>query len=135
MIKYKADWYDKLVIQVDQFFPSSKLCNNCGYKHEDLTLDIRSWTCPECGQVHDRDINAAVNILKEANRICTRRDYGNQSLRNYGSLEPSKQESPTSTCRRSSNRLFNYYETFFFVYLTHYQLWNIYQEHPTKQRN
>jgi len=71
MIKYKADWYDKLVIQVDRFFPSSKLCNNCGYKHEDLTLDIRSWTYPECGQVHDRDINAAVNILKEANRICT----------------------------------------------------------------
>jgi len=43
MIKYKADWYDKLVIQVDRFFPSSKLFNNCGYKHEDLTLDIRRW--------------------------------------------------------------------------------------------
>lgn len=71
MIKYKADWYDKVIIQVNRFFPSSQLCNNCNYKYEGLTLNIRRWTCPECGQAHDRDINAPKNILKEADRIRT----------------------------------------------------------------
>ncbi|MGZ7068389.1 MAG: RNA-guided endonuclease TnpB family protein [Methanobacterium sp.] len=71
MIKYKAEWYDKIMIQVDRFFPSSKLCSHCGYRNEDLTLNIRGWACPDCGTIHDRDVNAALNILKEANRICT----------------------------------------------------------------
>ena len=72
MIKYKAGWYDKVMIQVGRFFPSSKLCNVCGYKNEDLSLNIRNWTCPCCGVVHDRDINAAINILNEATQnICT----------------------------------------------------------------
>lgn len=47
MIKYKAEWYDKKCIQVSKVFPSSKLCNKCGYKKEDLTLAIREWTCPD----------------------------------------------------------------------------------------
>ena len=75
MIKYKSEWYDKIMVQVDRFFPSSKLCSHCEYKYDGLTLNIRKWTCPGCGVVHDRDINAAINILNEAiknnNDICT----------------------------------------------------------------
>ena len=69
MIKYKSEWYNKTMVQISKGFPSSKLCNSCGYKKEDLTLAIRKWTCPECGMKHDRDINASINILNEAIRI------------------------------------------------------------------
>jgi putative transposase len=69
MIKYKAKWYDKTMVQVSKVFPSSKLCNKCGHKKKDLTLAIREWTCTECGTKHDRDINASINILNEAIRI------------------------------------------------------------------
>jgi putative transposase len=57
------------VIEVDQFFASSKLCNVCGYKNVDLTLNDRSWVCPECGESHDRDINAANNIKQKVIKI------------------------------------------------------------------
>ena len=65
----KALVNDKQVISVDRFYPSSKTCSVCGYKKEDLTLNDREWTCPNCGAKHDRDINAAVNILLEGRRI------------------------------------------------------------------
>ena len=65
----KALVNDKKVISVDRFYPSSKTCSVCGYKKEDLTLNDREWTCPNCGAKHDRDINAAVNILLEGRRI------------------------------------------------------------------
>ena len=69
MIKYKSEWYNKTMVQISKGFPSSKLCNSCGFKKEDLTLAIRKWVCPECGMKHDRDINASINILNEAIRI------------------------------------------------------------------
>ncbi len=69
MLKYKTEWTGRILIEVDRFFPSSKLCNNCGYKYKDLKLSERSWTCPECGVHHDRDLNAAINIRKEGERI------------------------------------------------------------------
>ena len=69
MLMYKAEWYGREVIQVSRWFPSSKLCNCCGYKNVELTLKDREWTCPECGVIHDRDINAAINIRNEGERI------------------------------------------------------------------
>lgn len=68
MLKYKAEWDGKIYIEVDRFFPSSKTCNIC-LNRVSLSLDIRSWQCPKCGENHDRDINAAKNIRDEGLRI------------------------------------------------------------------
>ena len=65
----KSSWYGRDLIQIDRWFPSSKLCNVCGYKKVDLTLKDRTWICPECGTNHDRDLNAAINIRNEGIRI------------------------------------------------------------------
>ena len=65
----KASINDKRIVFVDRYYPSSKTCSNCGYKNKDLTLNDREWTCPICGEHHDRDINAAVNIKAEGRRI------------------------------------------------------------------
>jgi putative transposase len=61
-LKYKAEWYGRTFIQVDRFFPSSKLCHRCGYKNEDLSLNDRTWCCSVCGEIHDRDVNASINL-------------------------------------------------------------------------
>jgi putative transposase len=65
-LKYKAEWYGKTIMQIGRFVPSSKLCSICGYKNTDLTLNDRSWECPSCHIKHDRDVNAAINILNIA---------------------------------------------------------------------
>lgn len=62
MLKYKAEWKGKNIIQIGKFEPSSKTCSHCGYVKKDLTLKDREWICPSCGTNHDRDINAAINI-------------------------------------------------------------------------
>jgi putative transposase len=67
-LNYKAGLSGSEVIEVDRFYPSTKLCSVCGFKLDTLDLSVRSWECPKCGQGHDRDINAARNILKEAAR-------------------------------------------------------------------
>ena len=69
ILQYKASWYEKQVVFIDRFYPSSKLCSDCGYKNDLLQLSDREWVCPECGVIHDRDINAAKNILNEGKRI------------------------------------------------------------------
>lgn len=59
----------KRVVLVDRFYPSSKMCNNCGYVYKELILNEREWQCPQCGEIHDRDLNAAMNIFIEGERI------------------------------------------------------------------
>ena len=61
-LRYKAEWYGRYFVQVAKFFPSSKLCHWCGYKKEDLALHERTWVCPVCGKIHDRDVNASINL-------------------------------------------------------------------------
>lgn len=70
-LKNKAMLNDKFVIEVDRWFASSKTCHKCGYVYKGLTLGEREWTCPICGEHHDRDLNAAVNILLEGQRMLT----------------------------------------------------------------
>jgi len=68
-LQYKADWYGRKMIKVDQWFPSSQICSKCGQKDGKKSLEIREWTCPLCHAHHDRDINASINILTEGLRI------------------------------------------------------------------
>jgi putative transposase len=96
MLEYKCVWYGRGLVTVDRWFPSSKLCGNCGTIAEKLPLNVREWTCG-CGTVHDRDVNAARNILAAglAASACgadvrpKRRKPGGQSV--------TKQEPPRAT--------------------------------------
>ncbi len=69
MVSYKAKWYGRTLVIIDRFFPSSKKCNMCGETNPMLTLSIRNWQCPKCQTVHNRDQNAAKNILAEGLRL------------------------------------------------------------------
>ena len=68
-LAYKAQWYGRTFVQVDMFYPSSRLCHDCGHKYDELRLSEREWVCESCGVLHDRDVNAAMNILGEALRL------------------------------------------------------------------
>ncbi|HLV99922.1 MAG TPA: RNA-guided endonuclease TnpB family protein [Ktedonobacterales bacterium] len=61
-LQYKAAWYGRAVVAIDKWYPSSKRCFDCGHILDSLSLDVRQWPCPECGIVHNRDVNAALNI-------------------------------------------------------------------------
>jgi len=65
MLEYKTSWYGRQLLTVDRFFPSSRLCSisGCSHLNDKMKLSVRSWTCPNCGTTHDRDVNAARNIL------------------------------------------------------------------------
>ena len=75
-IKYKAELYGKTFIEIDRFFASTKTCYKCGYKNNNLTLKDREWNCPKCGTQHERDHNAAINILNEGLRILKNKPRG-----------------------------------------------------------
>ena len=62
-LEYKAQWYGRTLIGIDRWYPSSKRCSDCGHTVSKLPLSVREWVCPECGTIHDRDINAARNVL------------------------------------------------------------------------
>jgi putative transposase len=68
-LKYKADWYGRDILKVNRFYPSSKTCSKCGYIKQDMKLSDREWTCPDCNTVHDRDINASINLFLEGLKI------------------------------------------------------------------
>ena len=70
VLKYKSNWLGKKVIEINKYYPSSQSCNRCGFKNEEVkNLSIRKWICPECGLIHDRDINASINIMFEGLKI------------------------------------------------------------------
>ena len=69
MLDYKANWYGRKLVFVDRFYPSSKICNHCGYINKKLKLSDRQWVCPDCGEIIERDYNAALNIRDEGIRM------------------------------------------------------------------
>ena len=64
-LTYKSEWKGRQLIKIDRFFPSSQLCSSCGHKDGKKELHVREWECSRCGVVHDRDINASINIRTE----------------------------------------------------------------------
>ena len=70
VLNYKAAWNNKKLIEVDRYYPSSQLCSVCNYQNKNVKeLSIRTWQCPQCGCTHDRDLNAAINIMLEGLNI------------------------------------------------------------------
>ena len=84
MLEYKASWYGRTIVKIDRFCPSTQICNGCGFRNTSLrglkNLRVREWICPECGEVHDRDLNASRNILKEGLRVLNPRDVEDSEL-------------------------------------------------------
>ncbi|MET8470313.1 transposase [Streptomyces sp. NPDC006422] len=68
-LKYKCEWYGRTLVVVDRFFPSTRRCSACHVKGPKLDVSVRDWVCVECGAVHDRDVNAAVNLRDEGMRL------------------------------------------------------------------
>jgi len=111
MLEYKTSWYNRKIVFVDRFYPSSKTCHNCGYVNKELTLNDREWICPHCGEVISRDYNAALNILDEGMRIigCSTPEFKfvenptmdgpirNDSLKSSGSVKQEVNKARSST--------------------------------------
>ena len=100
MLEYKASWYNRKIVFVNRFYPSSKTCHNCGYINNELKLSDRQWICPICGEVIERDYNAALNILDEGLRIigCSTSEF---TLADY----PTVDEQNRNVMLKSSGRL------------------------------
>lgn len=95
ILTYKCAWYGKTLKVADRFFPSSKRCCTCGYVLETLPLDVREWTCPQCGAQHDREINAAQNLLAAEGHFASARGEA---------VRRARAESRARTPRRSVNQ-------------------------------
>ena len=100
LLQYKCNWYGKELIKVNRFYPSSKVCGECGWINQNLKLSDREWTCSSCGIVHDRDVNASKNILNEGlkNISAGTVDYkGGEEIRPTLLAHSMKPEAPTLT--------------------------------------
>lgn len=98
LLQYKCDWYGKELVKVNRFYPSSKSCGDCGWINQSLKLSDREWTCISCGVMHDRDVNASKNILKEGLRNISAGtvDYkGGEKIRPTLLAHSVKPEAPT----------------------------------------
>lgn len=93
-LEYKCAWYGRVLVRIDRWFPSSKLCSACGFRNEAMPLAVREWQCPECGSAHDRDANAARNILAEGHSAIARGD----------SVRPAPVKTGKGSHLRSGNR-------------------------------
>ena len=92
-LEYKAKWYGKEVVRIETFFPSSKTCSCCGHQKSDLKLNDREWTCSLCNTIHDRDVNAAKNILQRGISI---QSSGTDDYRHGAKIRPKKKFKGTS---------------------------------------
>ncbi|NJN60905.1 MAG: IS200/IS605 family element transposase accessory protein TnpB [Coleofasciculaceae cyanobacterium RL_1_1] len=87
-LKYKAEWYGRELVKIDRWFPSTKRCSSCSHTVEKMPLSVREWECPECGTYHDRDTNAALNILAAGLAVSACGASVRRSLRSSRSLHP-----------------------------------------------
>jgi putative transposase len=85
-LSYKLDHEGKVLVEIDRWFPSSKLCSNCHYQISEMPLDVRTWICPNCGTQHDRDGNAAINIRAEGIRMLS--VLGTRTAADGGDVSP-----------------------------------------------
>jgi putative transposase len=85
-LQYKLDREGKVLVEIDRWFPSSKLCSNCHYQISEMPLDVRAWTCPSCGTHHDRDENASQNIRAEGIRMLS--VLGTRTAADGGEVRP-----------------------------------------------
>jgi len=101
MLSYKASWNDKTIVKIDRFFPSSKMCSNCHWIKQDLTLKDREWTCVCCSITHDRDINASKNILlqglNDLSELGTNSDIKQKQVESF-SIEKAMKLEASSPC-------------------------------------
>ena len=104
MLCYKASWNDKTIVKIDRFFPSSKMCSDCKWINQDLTLKDRKWTCACCSTTHDRDINASKNILlqgfNELSGLGTNSDIKQKQMDSSATAEGMKFEAQSSLAAR-----------------------------------
>lgn len=95
MLKYKAAWHNRQIIEIGRFYPSSKICHCCGYKMDYMGLEVREWTCPNCNTKHDRDVNAAINIKNEGLRVLDKQGMERNSKTGVIQDTPMPAENPT----------------------------------------
>lgn len=93
-LEYKSEWYGRMLAPIDPFFPSSQLCHDCGFQNPAVKdLAVREWTCPNCGETHDRDLNAALNIRDEGLRMVAAGTTDTKNARGEG-VRPANAGSP-----------------------------------------
>lgn len=101
MISYKSSWSGRTYHRISRWYPSSKTCSSCDYKLEKLDLGTREWTCPNCGSFHDRDLNAAKNILRVGQIDCYGEELKSQATGDLELIIPLALQKITGKIERS----------------------------------